>query len=123
LLVFGLLIIVAGALPLWRAVDYQDDIRALEMEIYKTESDNAYRRLSPEEGEKKIAPIRQQIEQNERQRNVWYAAAGFPVLVGLALVVVSLLFPWSWKRAVPIAEAAPVESHKVPSPGGPPAGN
>src|SRR5262245_15806187 len=108
LLIVGLLIAVGGALyPVWRGVEAHEEIRGLEMNIYREESFMAYRPSNKEKSEESIAGWRRQIEEKQAESNVWYIAAAGPVVVGLGVIGLALFCPWSRKRKVAAAEPAP----------------
>jgi hypothetical protein len=108
LVVVGLLVAIGGALyPVWRGVDAREAIRGLEMNIYRERSLIAYRPANKEQGEENIAGWQREIEAKQTESNLWFAVAAGPVVVGIGIIGVALVSPWSRKRKVPAAEPVP----------------
>lgn len=104
----GLLIVADALFIAYRGFEAFEHIQAQEAEIYTREAHIEHDKLSKEEGDKRLAGPRAQLEERKTFRNIQFSVAIGALIVGLGLI----LLPSSRK-----VKKAPVAS--TPRPGVP----
>lgn len=89
----GLLIVADALFIAYRGFEAVEHIQSQEAEIYTREAHIEHDKLSKEEGEKRLAGPRAQLEERKTFRNIQFGVAVAALIVGSGLI----LFPSSRK--------------------------